>query len=149
MFRLGYFPLIEGGRALMDVTYVGNVVKAISQIIDANEQVVGKAYNITNGQPITFSQLIQKVAGVLELKVKPISLPYRVMWCLAGASEFFCRQFRIPSEPRLTRYAVQLLGRSLTLDISAAESDWGFVPEISIDDGLKRYAQWRLATLER
>ena len=47
---------------------------------------------------------------------------------------------RLGGEPMLTRYTICTLGYSQTLDITRAVCDLGYTPRLSIEEGIKKYA---------
>jgi nucleoside-diphosphate-sugar epimerase len=49
---------------------------------------------------------------------------------------------RLKGEPRLTRFLVDELSHAHWFDISAARRDLGYVPQVSIDEGLRRLRAW-------
>jgi nucleoside-diphosphate-sugar epimerase len=49
---------------------------------------------------------------------------------------------RLPGEPPMTRFVAHELASAHWFDISAARRDFGYRPEVSIDDGLLRLRQW-------
>jgi nucleoside-diphosphate-sugar epimerase len=140
--RSGAFPLPGAGRAWTDVTCVENVVDAICAAIAGGPQIEGHAFNITNGEPLRVRDLLGKLFGALGLAPRYISVPRGLALALAGVSESYARLKRGRPEPRLTRYGVGLLGYSLTLSIAAARRELGYVPGISLDEGIARYARW-------
>jgi len=59
----------------------------------------------------------------------------------AGAlCEFAWRALRLQSEPPVTRFSVEQLATAHWFDTRAAARDFGYVPEISIEEGLRRLA---------
>lgn len=140
--KRGRFPLIDGGSALIDVTYVGNVVSAIELALRAPREQCGQAYNITNGEPMTVRDLLDRLFAALGLKVRYVPLARPVAFGLARLAESFARVRPGGGEPRLTRYGIALLAYSLTLDIRAARERLGYVPAVSVNEGLQRYATW-------
>ncbi len=66
--RRGRFPLIDGGASLIDVTYVGNVVSAIETALSTPRENCGRAYNITNGEPMAVRELLTKLFGAPRRK---------------------------------------------------------------------------------
>lgn len=139
----GWIPLFNGGSAVVDLTYVENVVDALLASITAPDHCCGKKYNITNGNPVTVKEFLGNVFEATKLKVKFKSIPYSVGLAYATVSENISRVRGGYPEPKLTKYAVGLLSKDQTLDISAAKNSLRYNPRISLSDGLKLFANWR------
>ncbi len=86
--KQGRFPLIDEGAALIDVTYVGNVVSAVERALAAPRENCGRAYNITNGEPMPVRELLDRLFGVLGMEVRYLKLPRSVAFSMARLSEF-------------------------------------------------------------
>jgi len=140
--KKGYLPLIRKGEALIDVTYVENVVEALICAAKAPKECAGKKYNITNGEPLEIKKLLELLFRSLGKEISFISLPYSIGYLLGGLMETLYSVFPFTKEPPFTRYAFGLLGNSQTLDISLAKKELGYIPKISIEEGLKRFAVW-------
>ena len=140
--RSGFFPLPGVGAAWTDVTYIDNVVDAIELALASGSEIVGRAFNITNGEPIQVRDLLQRLFGALGLAPMFVSIPRGLALTLAAMSERIARLRPGQAEPRLTRYGIGLLGYSQTLSIAAARQSLGYSPKISIDEGIARYASW-------
>lgn len=136
----GWFPLIAGGDALIDITHVDNVCHAIEQSLHS-DSANGRAYNITNGEPILVRDLLNLLFSTLGMRVRRLPLPRAAALALAGVSETVARLRRGQPEPRLTRYGVGVIGYSQTLNIAAARRDLDYRPEIGIEAGLHRFAR--------
>jgi len=140
--KRGRMPLFNGGNALVDVTYVGNVVDAMVLAASAPNRAIGQAYNITNAEPISVRQLLEKTFKALQLDVSFFTLPYQPALAVAGAMEVIASLLPDRPEPPLTRYSVGVLSKSQTLDISAAKEHLGYRPQVSIEDGIERFSTW-------
>jgi nucleoside-diphosphate-sugar epimerase len=140
--RKGIFPLINRGVAQIDVTYVANVVAAIELALTTARANAGRAYNITNGEPMAVRELLERLFAALDVRVKFVPLPRSVAYGMAGVSEAIARLRADGAEPRLTRYGIALLAHSLTLDISSARGRLGYAPRVSVQEGLERCAAW-------
>jgi nucleoside-diphosphate-sugar epimerase len=138
----GWFPSIDEGRALIDVTYVSNVVMAAQAAMEDVVPADGRAFNITNGEPMRVRELLQHLFNALDLNVKMIPLPRIVAVALGGAFETVANMLPGHPEPPLSRYGAGVLGFSQTLDISAARQQFGYVPSVSVVEGISRFAQW-------
>jgi nucleoside-diphosphate-sugar epimerase len=139
--RTGVFPLPGGGAAWTDITYIDNVVAAISNALQ-RQGIEGRAFNITNGEPIQVRDLLSRLLLALDLRARFIPMPRRLVLALAFCSERLAMLQKRRPEPRLTTYGAGLLGYSQTLSIEAARRQLGYQPSVSINEGLKRYAQW-------
>lgn len=135
-------PLIQGGQHRIDVTYIDNVCQAMRLSLQAKLTKPACIYNITNDEPLVFIELLQKIFSSIghPLRCKPRS--YRLLKLLAGFYEVFYKCLNVNHEPPLTHYTLSVLSESRTLDIQAAQEELYYKPEISLDEGIARYAQW-------
>ena len=133
-------PLIGDGRQLMDMTCVENVALAIRLGIEAPEA-KGEVYNITNGEPRAFRDLLEESLTGLDYPIKYRKIPASLLSGIASSIEFIYKTLNLKGEPPLTRYSYYLLRYSQTLDISKAERELGYHPKISISEGIEQYVQ--------
>lgn len=137
--KLG-IPLIGDGRQLMDMTCVENVALAIRLAIEASEA-KGEVYNITNGEPRAFRDLLEESLTGLGYPIKYRKIPASLLSGIANSLEFIYKTLNLKGEPPLTRYTYYLLRYSQTLDISKVERELGYHPKISISEGIEQYVQ--------
>ena len=137
--KLG-IPLIGDGRQLMDMTCVENVALAIRLAIEASEA-KGEVYNITNGEPRVFRDLLEESLTGLDYPIKYRKIPASLLSGIANSLEFIYKTLNLKGEPPLTRYTYYLLRYSQTLDISKVERELGYHPKISISEGIEQYVQ--------
>ena len=134
--RVG-IPLFDGGRNLIDITAVENVALALRLALTAGDA-AGGVYNISNGDPRPFRDLL---AGLLSRLGEPPRfrrLPRRAAWALAATLETLYGALPGRPEPPLTRYTLTTIAYSQTLDISRARDELGYAPAVSIDEALDR-----------
>ncbi|MCZ8522331.1 MULTISPECIES: NAD-dependent epimerase/dehydratase family protein [Paenibacillus] len=136
-------PLIDGGQAVVDFTYIDNAVDALLLCQAAPSSALGRVYNISNGEPVRLAHILPRLLESLGEKLRARRLSYGAAYGLAAAMEA-ASQFRGGRpEPLLTRYMVGVLGRSLTVDIRAARDELGYDPRILAAEGLVRLAESR------
>lgn len=135
-------PMINGGKSLVDITYVENVVDALLLCMESPEHTLGKHYNITNGEPLHLRTILQSLFDELGVDWKKRRLNYTFASHLAGQLESFHKVFLPKKEPILTRYSLSVLSNSQTLNISAARTDLGYEPRVSIEEGIKEFVKW-------
>ena len=133
-------PLIGDGRQLMDMTCVENVALAIRLALEVPEA-KGEVYNITNGEPRAFKDLLEESLTGLGYPIKYRKIPASLLAGIASSLEFLYKFLNLKGEPPLTRYTYYLLRYSQTLDISKAERELGYRPKISISEGIEQYVQ--------
>jgi len=139
--KKGFLPLLNGGKALIDITYVGNVVHAMYLCV--TKELEGKqVFNISNGEPIAVESIFKMVMKSINKKPKYKKVSYRTMYYLATLLEFVAK-FRGGKEPMITKYGVGLISFDQTLDLTKAKEVLGYEPIYSIEEGLERYAKSR------
>lgn len=133
-------PLIGDGRQLMDMTCVENVALAIRLALET-PQAAGEVYNITNGEPRAFRNLIEETLRGLGYPIRYRKIPAPLVSAISSSLECIYKSLKLKGEPALTRYTYYLLRYSQTLDISKAERDLGYRPKITISEGIEQYVQ--------
>lgn len=66
--KSGYVPLINHGKALVDITYVDNVIEAMILSTQSNKNTLGKKYNITNDEPMVLKDILEYSFQQLGIK---------------------------------------------------------------------------------
>ena len=107
-------PVYNNGQMLRDFTYIDDVVNGVQRVIEAD--VVGdlnQIYNIGRGEPVALLDFIQ---------------------CLGDS---------LGVEPRLELLPMQAGDVVRTMaDTQSLEENYGYQPEVSIEQGTKLFAQW-------
>lgn len=136
--RIGV-PLLGGGANLIDITAVQNVAAALRLALSAGDA-EGGVYNITNGEPRPFRDLLERLLTLMGEQPRFRSANRRVAWAVAASLEGLCRALPGRPEPPLTRYTLSTIAYSQTLDISRAVRDLGYAPTVTLDDALAAVA---------
>ena len=108
-----------------------------------SEKGVGRVYNVAGPDVVTlkdFAKAMAKAQGGPKIWV---TLPYSVVYFLAGLMEDSAKLRRAKGMPFLNRYSMRQLRKEGYLDGSKAKNELGWVPQISLEEGTKRYVQWR------
>src|SRR5205823_2840815 len=104
--------------------------------------VAGRAYFISNGEPLVQWDLINRILAAAGLppvtKRVPAGLAHAAGWFF----ETVHRALRLSGEPHMTRFVARELATAHWFDIGAAKRDLGYQPRVSIDEGLKRLVDW-------
>ncbi|XJS10637.1 NAD-dependent epimerase/dehydratase family protein [Aerococcaceae bacterium WGS1372] len=134
-------PLFQKGENLIDVTCVENVAYAV-QLALFKPNAVGKTYNVTNGDPRLFKELLDLFFQHIDAKPKYRKFSYRGIDKLAQSLEFFYKTLHIKKEPPITPYTLTTIAFSQTLDITSIKKDLGYHSIISIEEGIEKYASY-------
>lgn len=139
VMKKGSFPLPDGGGALIDLTAVENVVHAIWLAIQSPNHFQGDVFNITNGEPMTVKNLTARLAEVMNLQVRFVSIPFWVLNTLATCFEFYGKRIS-HREPPLSKYSIGSLGTTQTLNIRKAQEVLGYKPVMTLDEAIHAFA---------
>ncbi len=138
--RSGRLRQIGNNNNFVDTTYIDNLTDAHLLALNAltgNRGADGKAYFITNGEPIRIWDFINAIITAYDLQPIEKKLSKKTALYLAGAMEIFNKIFKPGKEPLLTRFAVNELCTSHWFDLSNAMRDLSYKPHISIKTGLE------------
>ncbi|GGX87809.1 NAD-dependent epimerase/dehydratase family protein [Massilia dura] len=141
LMRHGRVPLLRGGRALLDMTYVDNAVDAVLLSLRVPAAARTRVYNISNGEPIAVAALFERIAAGFGVPVDTVHRPYWLADLAVRALELGARL--APGwEPPVTRYSLGTIAFSQTLDLKNARDGLGYAPAVSLDEGIARTAAW-------
>jgi nucleoside-diphosphate-sugar epimerase len=129
----------------MDTTYIDNAAQAHLDAFAAlrpGAACAGKAYFISNGEPRPVRQIVNDMLAAAGVPPVQGNLPYPVAFAAGAVLEAVWRLLRLSGEPPMTRFLAEQLSTPHWYDISAARRDFGYVPGVSTEEGLRRLAAW-------
>jgi len=95
----------------------------------------GRAYFITNGEPVVLWDWINDLLRALDLPPVTKRLPLGAATAIGGVCEALWRLLPLSGEPPMTRFVAQELATDHWFDLSAARRDLGYAPRISMAEG--------------
>lgn len=128
MIRKGTLPLIRKGCALIELTDVRDVAKAVVLAVQNINVIGGQVINISGGKPIEIGKVIIRVANALEQKVRFIFIPTFLARILAEILEWYGRRNGYKKEPALTRYIFATMSYSQVFNLKKAREKLGYHP---------------------
>ena len=137
----GPMPLMRGGRIRVDLTYIDNAVEAVWLMLTRPLPRPVNTYNVSNGEPRELLDVLTVMAREFGLPLRTKAVPWPLIELLARGLELAAR-LGSGREPPLTRYSAGVLAFSQTLDVSALGDELGWRPAVSIDEGIRRHAEW-------
>lgn len=140
--REGKLLRVGSGQNRVDLTYVDNAAQAHLLAADRIEQAGGRAYFLSDGAPVNLWAWINSLLE--QVGVPPIrkGIPFGVAWALGAASEAVYAAFRLPGEPRMTRFLASQLATPHWFDLTSARTELGYEPQVSGEEGTRRLVEW-------
>jgi nucleoside-diphosphate-sugar epimerase len=139
--RAGIVWYLGSGEQALNTTYVGNLVQA-ALLAAEKDGVVGRVYNVTDGERVTKRQFIDGVADGLGLKRPWLRSPLWLARVTAWWMEPLARALRFREPPRLTQARLKFLGLNLDFSIGRARRELGYAPRTSFERGLAAALDW-------
>ncbi len=144
--RSGRLRRVGDGTNRVDTIYVENAATAHLQAADAltsnDSQVMGKAYFLSQGEPVNCWQWIDQLLALANLPPVQKTISLATASRVGAVLETLYRFLRLPGEPPMTRFLAAQLGRSHWFDITAARHDLGYQPQVSTAAGMQHLADW-------
>ncbi len=95
----------------------------------------GKAYFITNGEPVFLWDWINQLLRGLGIPEVTRHVPLPVAYAAGGLMEALWRVLPLKGEPPMTRFVAKEMATDHWFDISAARRDLGYHPFVTMADG--------------
>ena len=139
--RSGRLFLVDGGRALIDTTYVDNAAEALVHSVTrtSDPDVKGRAFVVSNGEPRPVRDVIEAILAAAGVDVTPRSIAYRPAWIAGALGEWVGAVTK--REPLVTRFLVEQLATAHWFEIRDTWDRLGWRPRISLDEGMDRLAR--------
>lgn len=137
----GVLRLPRGGEALLDLTFVQNVVYAMALATRGESLRSGSIYNVTNHQPLRLNVMLDALLGEqLGLRYQIRSVPWPVLSLAARSLEVLGHCFN--REPLVTRYSAGTVCFDMTLSAEKAITELGYRPRFSMAEGIALTGEW-------
>ncbi|MDQ3229773.1 MAG: NAD-dependent epimerase/dehydratase family protein [Pseudomonadota bacterium] len=139
--KAGRLRFVGDGDNLIDTTYIDNAAQAH---FDAFAQLApgaacaGRAYFISNGEPRPVREIVN---GMLQAAGAPQvtkTIPFGAAYAAGAICEGLWTALPLRGEPPMTRFLAEQLSTTHWYDITPATRDFGYVPRVSIEEGLRR-----------
>jgi nucleoside-diphosphate-sugar epimerase len=137
-----HFPLIAGGQALTDITYIDNLMYAVRRCLDAPAGAWNQVYNISNDQPIRIRDWFGRMLEIFDRPFRPKNVPERLALAAAAVMELASFLPLGPKKPMMTRFSVGYMAKNMTMSIEKARRVLGYLPRVDNEGGFQRLASW-------
>ena len=137
MIKKGHPPVVGRGDNLRSVSYVDNTVQGLL-LAESVEKAAGNTYWITDRRPYSWIEILQTVAKILEVEIRPRYFPTitsdvaRLVDSLLQMGGMYNQEMHVLGE----------LAASIAVSIDAARHDLGYDPEVELEEGMRRSIAW-------
>lgn len=139
--RSGRLRLVGKQNNLVDSTYIDNAALAhvlAAKALAPDASCAGKAYFISNGEPLPMAELINKILAAASLSPITKTIPTQLAYILGMMMEVAYKIFNLKGEPIMTRFVAKQLSCAHWYDLTAAKRDFAYQAETSINEGMQK-----------
>jgi nucleoside-diphosphate-sugar epimerase len=143
--RRGELRLVGDGENLVDTVFIDNAVHAhllACERLELSAPCAGNPYFITNDEPLPLKEIINRILEAAGVPPVERSVPFGIAWAAGAIIESAHRLRLLRGEPRMTRMLARHLATAHWYDISAAKTDLGYQPLLSMEEGFMRLREW-------
>jgi nucleoside-diphosphate-sugar epimerase len=143
--QAGKLKLVGKEDKLVDTIYIDNAVYshllAALRLFETTPACAGKAYFLSNDQPILMAEMLNKILGCKGIAPVTQRIPASLAYAVGTLLEWIYIGLRKQNEPIMTRFVARQLSTSHYFNISAAKKDLGYRPLVSIEQGMKKLSE--------
>ena len=139
-FKKGLMTLVGFNKKQVSLIHVRDLVRGI-YLAATSEKSVGETYFISSDKFYDWDTVADHLEKIFDKKALRLKIPHPVVYMIAGISQFGAKFSSKPATFNLEK-AKDFVQEAWTCDISKAQRELGFQPEISLEDGLKRTIEW-------
>lgn len=133
------FVMIGSGESLYHMTYIDDLVEGFI-LAGTRPEAVGEVFTIGGERYTTLRELVNTIADVLGRPRPFLSIPYRPVYAASVLCDRICRPLGIA--PPLYPRRVEFFVKSRAFTIEKAKRLLGYVPKVSLAEGLARTRDW-------
>ena len=142
--KQGRLRFVGDGENFIDSTYIDNAVAAHLQAeksLKIGSSCDGKAYFISNGEPLKSKQLINALLKCAGQSAVDKHISSGVAYTVGACFELGYKLFGIKNEPIMTRFVARQLATEHYFNLENARRDLSYNPTISNEEGFSRLTE--------
>ncbi len=136
MAKEGSFAWLDKGAQRTSTTYVENLTRALCLALDHGEG--GRAYFVADDGTRTIREFLTALAATQGVTLPEKNVPGVVARCAASLVERSYRLVGANKTPPMTRFAVTMMSRSVTVNTARARKELGWSPTVDVEEGMRR-----------
>ena len=133
------FAMLGSGETLIHMIYISDLVDAF--VLAANNpNAVGRVYIAGGERYVTLNELASTIAGAVGVSDSFLHIPFTPVRVMSGIVEDVCKIIHM--EPPIYRRRVDFFAHDRAFDITRAQTELGYAPKVSLEEGIRRTADW-------
>ena len=132
--------LIGNGQALIDTCVVDNAASAFGQAIEHGAEAGGEALMVTNGEPRTVKEILERICRAAGVPLPRIAIPRGLAMAVGRGVESVWGDRE--EDPPLTSFLVEQLSTAHWFDIRQTRQLLRWEPATSLDQGFASLARY-------
>ncbi|MCD7099592.1 2-alkyl-3-oxoalkanoate reductase [Stenotrophomonas sp. MMGLT7] len=144
--RAGRLRLVGDGLNKVDTTYIDNAAQAhfaAFEHLAPGAACAGRAYFISNGEPLPMRELLERLLAAAGAPPVTRTISFKAAYRIGAVCERLWPWLHLPGDPPMTRFLAEQLCTPHWYSMAPAERDFGYVPAVSIEEGLRRLSAAR------
>jgi nucleoside-diphosphate-sugar epimerase len=137
--RARRFVMLGPGTVQYQMVFIDDLIDGIL-LCGTSERAPGNVYLLTGEPPVTLNQLVNTIAGVLEVPPPRWRFPVAPVYAAGFLCEIVFKPLNI--HPPLYRRRVDFFRKTRAFDISKAKRELGFRPMIELRAGIRTTVDW-------
>jgi len=135
MVRRGFYPY--WGKCYYSLVYVDDLVRGLIRAAESHEA-EGKTYYLSDGSIYSNEDIVNEIMQVMDMRAVRIKIPAFVMKLTANISEKLANGPTIINLDKLR----EIKHSHWTCNSKKAENELGFIPRVTLKEGIKWTADW-------
>lgn len=133
----GTFPVFGSGDYLRSITYIDNLIQGVHLALHRKEA-SGQTYYIADRIIPTLNEIIDAIAKSMGAKVRILHYPKELAWIAGKLDSLIARMGFYWMLPHIVSESC----KNIACQISKAEKELGYNPQIDFHEGYRRVMDW-------
>ncbi|CUS98385.1 NAD-dependent epimerase/dehydratase family protein [Candidatus Chrysopegis kryptomonas] len=138
--KFGFLPVVIPQEQILSLVYVSDLVDGFI-LAGESERSTGEIYFISGEGIYTWREIEDAVLKSLDRKVIKLKIPAPFLYSFAFISEMFFK-IRGKASPLNVEKVKDLRQKNWACSIEKAKKELGFVPKVSLEEGMRKTMKW-------
>ena len=136
-----FFPLINGGKAIMDLVYVTDVAEALI-LAGTSSEAQGEIYNVTDGGKHSVKHIVETMGTVMDRPFRAFYVPAWLALIFATISHSISKLLHPNKDQLISPDGVRTISKNHHFNSAKIVKELGFEPKVDLKHGLKMTLDW-------